>query len=215
MKAPIIFLIAIFFISPGIAAAPSNPASRDCFDVAIVATAPRYKWYPIKHDRPDEIILDSPVRITFDVEEVLTGYEPTGTVDVFTTLHTDFNPKIRHFLLFLRRRESEGFSLAHMSLTIVEDRNGDFAWPVARPLNPSYWNDDDFIPRNYESLLKPIRYRPADAWWLSPTYVRDEPSEPVSVSDYPWGRLDHGRIVALRGLRVRDLVRTVSSHRCP
>ena len=184
-----------------------------CFDVAVIATAPRYKWMPVKDDGVS-IIMRSPVRITFDVEETISGDVHADTVTVETSLHTTMTRKNKTFLLYLQRGKSGRYRFAGMNWGVVQAGDGQYVLPMARPLDPSAIDVDGFFPVGYEKMLKPVRYRAKDAWWYGPDEVdHDDSGRPIAAA-YPWGVAKDGWIVALRGLWVKDAVKALSHRRC-
>jgi hypothetical protein len=114
------------------------------------------------------------------------------------------------FLIFLRKDGNKKYSLQEVNYQLVNDRVGRIVWPIAAPLDSSY-TEDGFTPLNYETLMRPIRYRPRDAWWL----VTPPDVDPPSPDEYSWGQLDKsGTIIASRGISVVDLVAAAAEKRC-
>ena len=177
-------------------------ASQQCFDLAVIGTSPHYRWVPVEVPI-DEIIIRSPVSISFSVVERLAGISQSGRIVANTSLHTRFNSQIKLFLLFLRRQKNGEYELLNMDYRIVRDRRGDFVIPVAEPLSEEELSPEGFKPTNYEALLRPSRYRVADAWWLA-----DEKEVP------PWSLVKYGKIAADKSLPVRDLVKAMDDRRC-
>ncbi|HWL47190.1 MAG TPA: hypothetical protein VNQ31_05685 [Sphingomonadaceae bacterium] len=201
--------LALAFVSPGSAAAVER--DTPCFDLAVIATTPRYQWHPAEAEAgPDEIILRSPVSIQFSVKQVISGtFKPTQ-IEFETSLHTRFNPRTKQFLLFLKKEGNEKYSLQKMNYELVHDRSGRLIWPIPAPLDPSY-TEDGFIPVNYETLMRPISYRPKDAWWL----VTPPDVDPPPADEYSWGHLGKsGVITASRGIFAVDLVAAAAEKRC-
>lgn len=199
--------LALSLASTGNAEAADEQAR--CFDLAVIATTPRYHWHAAEAG-PDEIIIRSPVSVRFLVNQVLSGVLRVSHIKVETSLHTRFNPDIKQFLLYLKKEENGSFSLQEMHYQLVYDRAGRLVWPIPAPLSPSYM-ENGFKPANYEALMRPIRYRPKDAWWLTtPPDV-----DPPSADEYSWGKFDKsGTITATRGIRAIDLVSAASEKRC-
>lgn len=199
-----------------LALAPASPgsvataaANARCFDIAIIATTPRYHWFPAQAGH-DEIIMRSPVSARFSVKQVISGKYSWHQVDVITSLHTKFNPSIKNFLLFLKIEENGKYSLQELNYQLVRDHMGGLVWPIPAPLDPSY-TEGGFTPANYEALMRPIRYRPRDAWWLLTPSDVDSPS----ADEYSWGQLDkRGTIIASRGISAVDLVAAAGEKRC-
>lgn len=184
-----------------------------CFDLAVVASHPRYKWLPYESE-PDEVVLRSPVRITFDVEEIVGEGPRLRTIDVYTALHQRLEEKARFFLLFLNKGEDGHYVLIDRYSDIIRDDRGRYVEPVTSPLLQEDLGDDDLIPRNFNDLLEPIQYRPKDAWWLDYEYVRRTWDGYIKKDNYPWGTERNGRILAPRGLSVRTWVKALPERRC-
>lgn len=199
--------LTVTSISP--ASAETVEAHTSCFDVALIATSPRYRWQPVE-SAPDEIIIRSPVSIRFAVKQVITGSIKSSDIEVRTSLHTRFNPAIKQFLLFLKEEQDGKYSLQEMNYQLVYDRRGKLVWPIASPLDISY-TEDGFTPSNYETLMRPIHYRAKDAWWL----VTPPDVDPPSADEYSWGRIDKDKIItASRGISAVDLVAAAAGKRC-
>jgi hypothetical protein len=191
------------------ASAETVEADKSCFDVALIATSPRYRWQPVESE-PDEIIIRSPVSIRFAVKQVIAGSIKSSDIDVRTSLHTRFNSAIKQFLLFLKMERDGKYSLQELNYQLVYDRRGMLVWPIASPLDKSY-TEDGFTPSNYETLMRPIHYRAKDAWWL----VTPPDVDPPSAAEYSWGQLDkNGIITASRGISAVDLVAAAAGKRC-
>ncbi|WP_232209364.1 hypothetical protein [Sphingomonas sp. SKA58] len=191
------------------ASAETVEADKSCFDVALIATSPRYRWQPVESE-PDEIIIRSSVSIRFAVKQVIVGAIKSSDIEVRTSLHTRFNPAIKQFLLFLKLENGGKYSLQEMNYQLVYDRRGKLVWPIASPLDTSYL-EDGFTPSNYETLMRPIHYRAKDAWWL----VTPPDGDPPSADEYSWGQLDNnGVIMASRGISAVDLVAAAAGKRC-
>jgi hypothetical protein len=200
-------VLALAFASPSNATISAN--GTECFDLAIIAEAPRYRWFPVRAE-PDEIILRSPVSIRFVVREVLLGTYGPDYIDIIESMHTEFNSDIDHFLLFIRKEGKQKYSLKGLHYQLVEDRSRQLVWPIAAPIDLSE-PESDFTPSNYQTLLRPISYRPKDAWWLETPSGMDPPPP----EEYLWGRLDkNGTIIASRGIRAVDLVAAAAAERC-
>ncbi|MFY9352267.1 MAG: hypothetical protein WAO77_18170 [Sphingobium sp.] len=199
--------LTVTFISP--ASAETVEVDTSCFDVALIATSPRYRWQPVD-SAPDEIIIRSPVSIRFAVKQVIAGAIKSSDIEVRTSLHTRFNPAIKQFLLFLKVEYGGKYTLQEMNYQLVYDRSGKLVWPIASPLHTSY-TEDGFTPSNYETLMRPIHYRARDAWWL----VTSPDVDPPSADEYSWGKLDKDRIItASRGISAVDLVAAAAGKRC-
>jgi hypothetical protein len=194
------------------ASPPDEPLIQPCFDVALVASAPRYRWLPVPEG--DDIIIRSPVRITFDVEEVMAGRVVGPTVTINAGLHTQYNRRIRYFLLYLKSDRSGRYRIVAGSFDVVRGSDGGFVIPVTEPFDPPPGAGDLFPPPEYEKLLRPIRYRAADAWWLQPSDLETRTDGGIATESYPWGVVKKGGIVAPRGLRVDDVVKAVPPRRC-
>jgi hypothetical protein len=199
--------LAVAFTSPG--SATTAGENTQCFDLAIIATTPRYHWFPVEAG-PDEIIIRSPVSVRFAVKKVISGAYIADDIEISTSLHTRYNQNIKQFLLFVKMEDNGKYSLQQINYELVHDRAGHLVWPIAAPLDPSY-TERGFIPVNYEILMRPIFYRPKDAWWLeTPPGV-----DPPSADEYSWGRLDKsGVIIASRGISAVDLVTAAAEKRC-
>ncbi|WCM27188.1 hypothetical protein NDN01_24930 [Sphingomonas sp. QA11] len=194
-------------------AAPSTDAGTlPCFDVALVASAPRYHWLPVPDG--EGIILRSPVRITFDVEEVMAGRLAGSTVTINTGLHTRYNSRIRYFLFYLKSDGSGGYRIVEMSDSLVRSRDGSFVIPVTAPFAPPPEADDLNPPPDYEKLLRPIRYDAADAWWLQSSDLETRADGSIATEAHPWGVVRKSGILAPRGLRVDDVVKSIANRRC-
>lgn len=202
---------AVVSASASASAIKTDTADKDgrCFDLAVIATNPTYRWHPVDAG-PDEIVIRTPVSIRFAVEQVFAGAISYRHVDVGASLHTQFNPAIKRFLLFLKKESNGKYSLQQMNHELVRERSGQLVWPIAAPLDPSY-TASGFIPSDYEALMRPIRYNSRDAWWL----VTPSDVDPPSADEYRWGRLDNDRIItASRGISATDLVAAAAKKRC-
>lgn len=196
--------------TPGIA--EEVPPDPGCFDVALVASAPRYRWLPVGN--VEGIILRAPVRITFDVEEVMAGRHLDPKVTVTASLHTRYGSRIRYFLLYLRRDGPGRYRIVDYAPDIVRGTNGDFVEPMTGPADPAESPYFPFFPKDYEKMLRPIHYRAADAWWLWPEKGEERKDRNSTAELPPWSIARNGGIVALRGIRVEDLVKAAGPRRC-
>lgn len=199
--------LALASVSPGSAATAEE--NTRCFDLAVIATTPRYHWHPVEAG-PNEIVIRSPVSVRFSVKQVISGIFKSAQIEVWTSLHTKFNPDIKQFLLFLKKEENGKYSLQEMNYELVHDSAGRLVWPIPAPLDPSY-TEDGFTPANYKTLMRAIRYRSRDAWWL----VTPPDVDPPSADEYSRGQLDKsGTITASRGISAVDLVAAAGEKRC-
>jgi hypothetical protein len=193
------------------AASTDTPPAQPCFDIAVVASAPRYRWLPVDGEG---IIIRAPVLITFDVEEVMAGRLTEATVTVRTALHTTYNRRDRYFLLYLKHDKAGRERLASMRGNVLRGTDGDFVIPVTGPHDPADTGSDRYMPRDYEKLLRPIRYRSPDAWWLRSSELEMRPDGSVATEAYPWGVMKKDGVVAPRGIKVETLVAALSPQRC-
>jgi hypothetical protein len=194
------------------AASTDTAPAQPCFGIAVVASAPRYRWLPV--DDGEGIIIRAPVLVTFDVEEVMAGRLTATAVTVRTALHTSYNRRDRYFLLYLKHDKTGGEGLASMGSSVVRGTNGEFVIPVTRPYDPAFTGSDHYIPLDYEKLVRPIRYRSSDAWWLRSSELERRPDGSVATEAYPWGITKKDGIVAPRGIKVENLVEALSPRRC-
>jgi hypothetical protein len=194
------------------AASTDTDPAQPCFDIAVVASAPRYRWLPV--DDGEGIIIRAPVLITFDVEEVMAGRLTAATVTVRTALHTTYNRRDRYFLLYLKHDKAGRERLASMGGNVLRGTDGDFVIPVTGPYDPADTVSDRYIPPDYEKLVRPIRYRSSDAWWLRSSELERRPDGSVATEAYPWGVMKKDGIVAPRGIKVENLVEALSPRRC-
>jgi hypothetical protein len=194
------------------ASSPDEPLIPPCFDVALVASAPRYRWLPVPES--DDIIIRAPVRITFDVEEVMAGRVTGPTVTINTGLHTRYNKRVRYFLLYLKADRSGRYRIVAGSFDVLRGRDGGFVIPMTKPFDPPSRTGDLFPPPDYEKLVRPIRYLAADAWWLQVSELETRADGSIASESYPWGVLKKDGIVAPRGLRVDDVVKAAPPRRC-
>ena len=203
----LVIALAFASVSPGKAATVEEDAP--CFDLAVIATTPRYKWHPVEA-APNEIIMRSPVSLRFSIKQVISGTFDSAQIEIETSLHTRFNPEIKQFLLFLKKENNGKYSLQEVNYQLVPDRSGRLVWPIPTPL-ASYYTEEGFTPANYEALMQPIHYRPKDAWWL----VTPPDVDPPTAQEYSWGKLDkRGVIIASRGIFAVDLVEAAAEKRC-
>jgi hypothetical protein len=142
-----------FLVAIGLALASVSPASAEideenklCFDLAVIATTPRYRWHPVEVG-PDEIVMRSPVSGRFAVEKVISGKFNSLQIRVETALHTRFSTDIKQFLLFLKNEGTGKYSLQEMKFELVYDRTGQLVWPIAAPLASYSW-EEGFTPEN-------------------------------------------------------------------
>jgi len=191
-------------------AAPARAQDhRPCFDVAVVARLTKIAPDPIPDLGPDTIVMRWPWSLEFQTEQVLIGHVDRSRLQVTMSLHTYFRGGIDHFLLFLKRQDDGSYVAVNFETRVIEDRFGRFIVPIYYPL---YEPDDldefvpgDWPPINYEQFLTPIRYDPEDAWWMD--HINED-----EYADVPAGWFTRrGRnLVALRGLRLRDLPRMIA-----
>jgi hypothetical protein len=196
-------LIAIALTALPITAHAQEPAETPrCFDVAVVARLVRETPEPIPDLGPDVIVIRWPWVLEFETEDVVIGRVDRRRLRVTASMHTNFNQQIDHFLLLLRRDPDRGYIAEDIIVNVVRDRRGRFIIPFDGPVEEEGLRPEAWLPANYESYLRPVRYRNLDAWWLSEQYVDDE-----SLAETPpgWHTWRDGRVVALRGLYLSDL----------
>ena len=75
--------------------------------------------------------------------------------------------------------------------------------PISGPLPPQ--DRTEFLPDDYERLLRPVSYDRADAWWLQPSFG-SEATDAALRTEHPWAEVSNGRVTAKLGIRVADLV---------
>lgn len=184
-----------------------TPEPDPCFDVAVVARLVRQTPEPFPDD-PDVIVMRWPWILDFETEQVLIGRESRTRFQAMLPMHAEFRRDIEHFLLFLRRDPQWGYRVVDRSMDVVSDRRGRFVIPVERPIEREDLRPASWIPASYESYLRTIRYRAADAWWLNNRYVEQE-----DIDDIPpgWFEQRGNQIVAVRGLRLSDLSRMMAN----
>lgn len=127
-------------------------------------------------------------------------------------MHAKINPEIRRALFFLKGSRAKGFDVAGVLTDIVSDNRANLIMPLAKPLSMAWFFPNTFIVRDYQRLLRPIRYKSSDAWWLK-ARLADDPRS-VDPADYEWGHLQGGSIVADRGILISDLMKAAESYRC-
>ncbi|NEX94242.1 hypothetical protein [Caulobacter sp. 17J65-9] len=193
-------------------AAPTTPDADEappCFDVALVARVAKQKPGPFPDDPVFEFTWSRPWRLDLDVEQVLIGGEAPGRLPVTATLSSKLNPHSKHALFFLKRRTDGGYDSTGMIMTtIVSDARGRFVKPVEDPLREHMLYPNGWVPASYEQLLRPIRYRAADAWWLQPPRIEEDVLDEL---DPAWVRRDGRGAVARRGLFVDDWMRALKA----
>lgn len=190
------------------APAAADDATPDCVDAVIVAKLVRENPTDLPDAGPDEIVIRWPWVLTFEVEEVLAGRLSRDTITVVASMHTGFNPEIRHHLLFLRKGERGRFRLVAHEYKVVQDRRGRFVVPVAEPIGSDWLEPEGWVPGDYEKHLRPLRYSPRDAWWL------DEPYSDPADADPAWAYVKNGSLVAKRGLPLDDLKSSLAARAC-
>lgn len=184
-----------------------------CFDLAVVARVMRQTPTPFP-DAPEGVIVMSwPWNLSVAIEQRLAGREARKRINVAAIMHTEFNHEIEHFLMFLKRRP-DGYALVRMQYEIVEDASGRFVMPLAQPLSPDTLSENDLFPADYLRLLRPVRYRARDAWWLQKPHLDQNDNGDVDINAYPWSKMKNGRVIADRGLRLSDFVNALSDRRC-
>lgn len=190
-------------------------AEPTCFDLAVIAKSPRYKWLPIAsaHD-PGDIILSRPVRVSFDVEQNLIGSFFLDKIQVETILHTEYNRQIRHFLLFLKKRPDGRLSLVRLQPYVVQLSNGNYALPLIEPMEENDLQPEGFISLDYQDRITKLHYAASEAWWLDSDRKSLDDQQQLT-QDYPWLEFKRGRVTAPRGLDARSLIDLTRTRRCP
>jgi hypothetical protein len=188
-----ILAAALWALLPLSAEAWAEP--NECFDVAVVARLAGQTPEPYPDD-PEVIYMSWPWMLHFETEQVLIGHEDRARFRAMMSLHNYFRRDIEHFLVFLRRDPEWGYRVVNVETRVVLDRRGRFIVPSVRPEDLQR----SWVPASYEAHLRPVRYRAADAWWLSDRRMLD-------LDDVPpgWYKRRGDQIVALRGLRLSDL----------
>lgn len=173
-----------------------------CFDVAVIAKLVRETSGPIPDRGSDVIVMRWPWLLEFETEEVVMGGVDRGPLRVTASMHTNFNRRISHFLLLLRRQPEGGYLAEDIVVNVVRDRRGHFVIPFEAPVSAGELWPEGWLPANYENYLRPVRYRSRDAWWQSDQYLDPEDFAELSPGWHTWR---DGRPVALRGLYLSDL----------
>lgn len=178
------------------------PETPRCFDAAVVARLVRETPGPTPDRGLDVFVMRWPWVLEFETEEVVIGRVGRGRLSVTAHMHINFNRRIDHFLLFLRRDSDGAYVAEDIVVNVVRDRRNRFVVPFDGPVAPDGLWPRGWVPEKYQSYLRPVHYRRRDAWWLSDGYVdRDYPAETQSG----WHEWRDGRAVALRGLYMSDL----------
>lgn len=190
---------AALFALPAKGLEPDSP--RRCVDVAVVARI--VGQTPIEMPEvPGQIIMRWPFMVNLEVEEVVAGSEKRSQIRVAMSLHTRFNPQIRHALFLLRRTDRQGYAVVEMNPYVVSDRRGEFVIPLDEQPQDYELVPEGWLPANYEAWLKPIRYERREAWWLNMNY---ESEDRLPDGQDAWRTVSKGVVVAKRGLAVSDV----------
>jgi hypothetical protein len=210
------------------------PGPPPCFDLVVVARLVKQTYFPLDPLPDGGFTLDAGFYLDLEIERRLAGVESRTRLTVPIARHTEFPSHVKRLLLFLRRSPRGGYGVRGVSSQIVRDTGGRYVMPAARPLSPMD-RPYNYLPVNANALLKPIRYDPAQAWWLEKNYLEGEQfcsdgapargggvcSDPYGkgyvepdLSLYPWGTMKEKWFVADRGLFVSDILKANAERRC-
>ncbi len=192
-------ILAAPLVAPSLASAQDEAPS--CFDVALVARVVDYDPRPLPDLGRDVIVMRWPWDLTLEIEQVLLGSERRERVRAAVSLHTQFNDDVEHLLFFLKRTDG-GYVATEFTAGIIEDRRGRFMTPVEAPLDVEEVYPATWIPADYENLLRPVRYRARDAYWLDDIQWQLEDGYPAVEG---WSEIRGDSLVALRGIFLDDL----------
>jgi hypothetical protein len=215
-----------------------DPPSPPCFDVALVGRLVKQTYVPggiEPSPDPDTVTLDSLFELGIVIEQRLAGEESRARITVPVAMHTKFSDNIRRLLLFLQRRPGGAYWVVGVYTSVIQDRAGRFVIPTPQRLSLKPFRWYNYIPSDYEQLLRPVRYAPARAWWLKRDWLDAIPQCEIAQLDYkficerpdfdgkktqtdlaayPWGTLKGDWMVADRGLFLTDLVKADAGLRC-
>jgi hypothetical protein len=190
-----------------LAASAQAQEPDDCVDAIVVARLIRETPGPMppRPTDPNLIVMHMPWIMELETEQIVMGHAESR-FSATLTKHSEFNPRIDHFLLFLHRDPGGEFTAVNALVYILRDRQGRFVIPLERPLEDySLWPNGGWASENYESYLRPISYRASDVWWPTELDEYDLPANPPG-----WWVKRAGHVVALRGLYMDDLARMMA-----
>jgi hypothetical protein len=185
-----------------------SPAA--CADSVVMADITHYDPTPLPEREQGVFVIRWPWKLTAVVRENLAGAKTPRRITIRASLHVEFNPQIKHFVMFLGKGSGREYTLEGFEYRFIRDARGRHMMPIEAPMNTGWLSPEGHLPSNYEALLRPVKYRAKDAWWLKlPTFVKKDPT------DYPWGTVHGDYIVADRGLFLTDMLAHLKASRCP
>jgi len=216
-----------------LAVTPAAAATRPCFDVAVVGRITQETPAEFTR-RPGEIIMSWTWYLDIEIDKTLVGPDLGRQLTVTKVLHNGIvtTPYVLMFLKYSPR--AKHYDMFEEDLRVVKDDRDRFVIPMAGPFSKETVARR-FIPKEYKTMLRPVRYPPDSAWWLKgsrldtiyvPTTEADpalriHPDAPagayaeiVDMKAYPWGRFTDGVVTADRGLYLDDLVPAFAKHQC-
>jgi hypothetical protein len=202
MRSFLIAAVLAMLPSSGYGQVPQE--SLPCVDVAVVARLARETPEPLGDVEPDAIVLFTPWREEFEIEEIILGQLDQTLLSVTAYLHIGLTQRHQadHFLLLLRRTPDRGYILLDFDARVLRDRRGRFIIPLAHPEEQESLRPEGWLPVSCIGYLRPIRYDVRRAWWLAEPFVDDDV---LAQTPAGWHTRRGHRIVALRGLYLRDL----------
>jgi hypothetical protein len=204
-------LASCLLVSSALLAQDKTPEeSRTCVESVVIADVTHYDPNPLPEHEEGVFVTRWPWTLTTVVRQHLHGPKTPRRISVRASLHTQFNPEIQNLVMFLSKGEGRQYWLEGIEYRFIRDSRGRLVMPVEAPLPEGWLQPEGFLPANYEALLRPVKYRAKDAWWLElPTLFKKEPA------DFPWGTVRGDYIVADRGLYLKDMLTHLKAPSCP
>jgi hypothetical protein len=206
-------LLTTLLIAPAVAAdgtvsdcveVPADPRP-DCIEAVVLARFIEYRPLPLPDAGEDVIVMSWTWDVDIDVREVYLGEIPRGRLTIGATLHTEFNSELHQPVLFLTRK----FGRWYLARIEFAARGPDglvvpmFDEPQAAELSPEGW-----LPKDYASWLRPVRYRWRDVKAFGRRFEDDE-----GEFDRAWVSVGESRVTALRGFKVADIPAMLAERR--
>ena len=191
-----LLLLLLLLGAPALPVRAQEQAEHPCYDIAVVASLAKSTYAQLPEE-PGYINMDVQWFHDVVVQQLLVGHEPRQHLQLMGVAHTGFNPRIEHFLFYLKRAKDR-YEIVGMDYRIVEDKRGRLVLLLDQPTHSAGWFAPD------PKLIKPVYYRPDDAWWLiEPKDVDPQPINPA------WARRKERTVIALRGIVLDDLARSL------
>jgi hypothetical protein len=114
--------IALAFVGVSAARAGDVPAEPECFDALVSASIDRQTPTVVPDCGDDCIIMRWPWVIELNVERVIKGKVPSGTLTVLTVQHTYYRTDLGAKRWWLRRNTLGAFNVLHLDQKARSDR---------------------------------------------------------------------------------------------